>query len=294
MSNKKLCAKRLVIFLLLAFGLAWIPWIIMNKVCGYEEWFSTNHYALFAIPTLYAPALANLLTRWITKEGFSDMKLHLRLKGNWKYYLAAWLTVPVINILGTVVFNCVYGHWNLAEVAERLTFEKGLTTVLYVLGIGPLVAFNTFGEEFGWRAYMNQKMEPLLGTAGTVIVGGILWGIWHAPLTVEGHNFGKDYPGYPYVGFLLMILFCTALGAFLMWLTKRTDSVYPAAIAHAVNNSGGGMLGTILLLNGVGDIETYQGSFAEAIVIDIPLFLAGAIALILMLRMRKMKSAESA
>lgn len=293
MSNKKLCAKRLVIFLLLAFGLAWIPWIIMNKVIGYEEWFSTNHYALFVIPTLYAPALANLLTRWITKEGFSDMKLHLRLKGNLKYYLAAWLTIPVISILGTVVFNCVYGHWDLAEVAERLTFEKGLAAVLYVLGIGPLVAFNTFGEEFGWRAYMNQKMEPLLGTAGTVIVGGILWGIWHAPLTVEGHNFGKDYPGYPYVGFLLMMLFCTAFGAFLMWLTRRTDSVYPAAIAHAVNNSGGGMLGTILLLNGVGDAETFRPDFAGSIVMDIPLFLAGALALFLLLRKNNVSPTDS-
>ena len=294
MSNKKLCAKRLVIFLLLAFGLAWIPWIIMNKVFGYEEWFSTNHYALFAIPTLYAPALANLLTRWITKEGFSDMKLHLRLKGNLKYYLAAWLTVPVISILGTVVFNCVYGHWDLAEVAERLTFEKGLVSVLYVLGIGPLVAFNTFGEEFGWRAYMNQKMDPLLGTAGTVIVGGILWGIWHAPLTVEGHDFGKDYPGYPYVGFLLMILFCTAFGAFLMWLTKRTDSVYPAAIAHAINNSGGGMLGIILLLNGVGDAETFRPDFAGSNILNIPLYIAGAIALFLMSRCKnKVPSADS-
>ncbi len=85
MSNeKKLCAKRLVIYLLFAFGLAWIPWIILNKKVGYEEWFTTNHYALFAIPTLYAPALANLLTRLITREGFSDMKLHLRLKRHWK------------------------------------------------------------------------------------------------------------------------------------------------------------------------------------------------------------------
>lgn len=287
MSNeKKLCAKRLVIFLLLAFGLAWIPWIILNKTVGYGEWFSTNHYILFAVPTLYAPALANLLTRLITKEGFSDMKLHLRLKGHWKHYLAAWLIVPVISILGAVIFNCVYGHWDLTEIAERLTFEQGLSAVLSVLGFGPIAAFNTFGEEFGWRAYMNQKMEPLLGTAGTVFAGGFLWGIWHAPLTVEGHNFGKDYPGYPYVGFLMMILFCTAFGAVLMWLTKRTDSVYPAAIAHAVNNSGGTVIGSLLLLNGVGDTERYQPGFGENMIMNIPLYLIGAAALFLLLRHR--------
>ena len=49
-----------------------------------------------------------------------------------------------------------------------------------MFAMAPLFAWNTFGEEFGWRAYMNQKMEPLLGTTGTVIVGGIIWGVWHA------------------------------------------------------------------------------------------------------------------
>ena len=285
MSNeKKLCAKRLVIFLLLAFGLAWIPWIILNRTAGYEEWFSTNHYSLFAIPTLYAPALANLLTRLMTKEGFSDMKLHLRLKGHLKYYLIAWLVIPAVSVAGMVIFNCVSGHWDFAEIADRLTFEEGLAAVLSILSFGPLAAFNTFGEEFGWRAYMNQKMEPLLGTAGTVITGGILWGIWHAPLTVEGHNFGKDYPGYPYLGFLQMIFFCTAAGAVFMWLTKRTDSVYPAAIAHAVNNSGGAALGTLLLLNGVGDVEQYRPGFAANNLMQLPLYLLGIVMLILMLR----------
>ena len=46
MSNKKLCAKRLVIFLLLAFGLAWIPWIIMNK--AKNRIMILNNTALFA------------------------------------------------------------------------------------------------------------------------------------------------------------------------------------------------------------------------------------------------------
>ena len=288
MSNeKKLCAKRLVIYLLFAFGLAWIPWIILNKTVGYEEWFTTNHYALFAIPTLYAPALANLLTRLITKEGFSDMKLHLRLKGHWKYYLAAWLLRPLLSVLSIVLFNCVYGYWNWAEIRSRMTLAEGLAVVLSVLGTGPIGAFNTIGEEFGWRAYMNQKMEPLLGTVGTVLAGGILWGVWHAPLTVEGHNFGKDYPGYPYVGILLMSISCILSGAILMWLTRRTDSVYPAAIFHAMNNNGGAALGVMLLVNSIGDPETFTPDTVQFIVLLIPTVIVAAITLALMLRRGK-------
>ena len=35
---------------------------------------------------------------------------------------------------------------------------------------------------------MNQKMEPLLGTVGTCIVGGIVWGLWHLPMDIAGCN----------------------------------------------------------------------------------------------------------
>lgn len=37
MINKKLEAKRLIIFLLLAFGISWIPAIIMNCAVGYHK-----------------------------------------------------------------------------------------------------------------------------------------------------------------------------------------------------------------------------------------------------------------
>ncbi|MGN0578535.1 MAG: hypothetical protein ACI4J4_07940, partial [Ruminiclostridium sp.] len=87
MINKKLEAKRLVIFLLLAFGISWVPAIIMNCAVGYHEWFETFKMPFFALIVLFGPALANVLTRVITREGWHDSLLHLKLKGNIKYYL---------------------------------------------------------------------------------------------------------------------------------------------------------------------------------------------------------------
>ena len=288
MSNKKLCAKRLVIFLLLAFGLAWIPWIILNKLIGYHEWFETSHYALFSIPTLYAPAIANLLTRLITKEGFSDLKLHLRLKGHLKYYLAAALLIPLLGILSAALVTGFFGA-DSVQIQTKLDGAGKLAAVLSLLMTAPLAAFNTFGEEFGWRAYMNQKMEPLLGTTGTVLAGGILWGVWHAPLTAAGHNFGLDYAGYPYTGILAMAVICTVNGAILMWLTKRTDSVYPAAIYHACNNNGSQLIGLILLLNGIPEITAAPPDPVRDTVTMLPFILTAGIVLILMLRDAKQK-----
>ncbi len=82
MTNKKLEAKRLVIFLLLAFGISWIPAIIFNNVFGFHEWFETNKMPALFWAIGFGPALANIITRKITKEGWHDSMLHLNLKGN--------------------------------------------------------------------------------------------------------------------------------------------------------------------------------------------------------------------
>ena len=84
---------------------------------------------------------------------------------------------------------------------------------------------------------MMPKLIELMGMPKAIIFGGIIWGLWHAPLTCVGHNFGMDYPGFPYVGIVLMCLFCTALGTVLIYVTIKTNSIWPAAFMHAVNNS---------------------------------------------------------
>ncbi|HBB20668.1 MAG TPA: hypothetical protein DCZ62_09575, partial [Ruminococcus sp.] len=121
----------------------------------------------------------------------------------------------------------------------------------------------------------------LLGTVGTCILGGIIWGVWHAPLTIEGHNFGKDYAGYPYAGIALMALFCTLHGIMLMWLVKKTGSVIPAAIFHAVNNNGGFTAGN-MLISGIKDMEAFNNSLGKQAIVLIPY---AVIALAVMLSM---------
>ena len=280
MINKKLETKRLVIFLLLAFGISWIPAILYNKIFGYHEWFETNKMPVLFWIVGYGPALANILTRKLTHEGWHDSMLHLNLKGNIRYYIIAVLTVNVIGIAQGIVATLVIGGGDWSDLGRGLSFSQALAAILTVLATAPLMAFNTFGEEFGWRGYMNQKMEPLLGTTGTIIVGGILWGLWHAELTVEGHNFGPDYEGYPYLGILYMCITCTFMGIFLMWLTKKTHSVYPAAVFHAMNNFGGSITGN-LFLSGIP--EDFSPTIPQMLILDIPLYAAALAVFALML-----------
>ena len=261
MTSKKQTLIRLGVFLLLAFGLAMIPQIICLAVFGYEKWMESP-MAVVVTLSMFAPMLGNILTRLITKEGFGQTYLRLNLKGNVRYYIFAAAIPIAVGLITGLAATLIYGKWDLAEIRSHATWKTALGFLLSTATAGPLIAFQTFGEEFGWRAYMNQKMEPLLGTVGTCILGGIIWGVWHAPLTIEGHNFGKDYAGYPYAGIALMALFCTLHGIMLMWLVKKTGSVIPAAIFHAVNNNGGFTVGN-MLISGIKDMEAFNNSLGK-------------------------------
>ncbi len=284
MINKKLEAKRLVIFLLLAFGITWIPAILYSRIFGYHEWFETYKMPVFSWIVGFGPALANIITRKLTHEGWHDSMLHLNLKGNIRYYIIALVTLSVTGIAQGIIATLTIGGGDWSGLGKNLSFSQMLTEILIVFAMAPLMAFNTFGEEFGWRGYMNQKMEPLLGTTGTVVVGGILWGLWHAELTVEGHNFGTDYEGYPYLGFLCMCVSCTFMGIILMWLTKKTNSIYPAAIFHAMNNFGGTVTSN-LFLSGVP--EDFTPTIPQLLILDIPLYIAALVIFVFMLRDNK-------
>lgn len=282
MTDKKTELKRLLIFLFFAFALSWIPAIIFNKTLGYHEWFETYRYPITFWFVGYGSALANIITRKLTHEGWKDSMLHLKLKENLKYYIIAVLIVSVLSIPQGVIITSVYGNWS--EFGKSMPLQESASSLFTIFAIAPLMAFNTFGEEFGWRGYMNGKLETLIGTAGTAVVGGIIWGLWHAELTVAGHNFGTDYPGYPYLGMFAMCVSCTFQGIGLMWLTKKTGSVYPAAIMHAMNNFGGSITGQ-LLISGVPEDLTL--SIPQMLLTEIPSYIAYTVLLILMIRDNK-------
>ncbi len=236
MKHKSADIKRIIIFLLLSFGISWIIWILLNSCYSFYDWFNGEKQYAFLWLNLFsggAPAIANILTRIITKEGITDDLLRLKLKGNIRYYVLALLLPLAIGLIRAVIAQQLH----ISEDAEF----SGLMTASFImqaLWLSTVMVFNTFGEEYGWRGYLYPKLETVANRPIAIIVGGIIWGLWHAPLTIKGHNFGTEYWGYPWIGILLMCGFCVILGIFLHWLTQKTGSVYPASITHSATNNG--------------------------------------------------------
>ncbi len=121
--------------------------------------------------------------------------------------------------------------------------------LLVVLPLNLLLSFTAFfGEEYGWRYYLQPVLQKKFGKKKGVLLLGILWGLWHVPLTIMGHNYGVGYPGFPFTGIIAMCIFCTVMGTILSFVTIKTGSCIPAIMGHGTLNgfASAGLLFTSL------------------------------------------------
>ncbi|SEL11368.1 CPBP family intramembrane glutamic endopeptidase [Ruminococcus albus] len=248
-SKKKLTVKRLVIFLVISFlplsMLIPILWAVYGEplYSGKNEQLAVISY-LTGVFGMMVPAVAHLITRLVTKEGFDNTYLGVHFKGKEGYWFAAMAVKLIEGWAGLFLLWAVFMKGTAFNEAYPNINMQNMGAYLLQLAASIIIFFPAFGEEWGWRGYMMPKLLELMPKPAAVIVGGIIWGLWHAPLTIAGHNFGTDYPGYPFTGILMMCLFCVLMNCFLTLVTEKTRSIYPASFIHMINNS----LGAAILL----------------------------------------------
>lgn len=241
--------QRLIIYLVLTFVITFLWFFVANPDGSTWEGMGTMRQSFVALGMLF-PVICHFLTRMITKEGFrfdgeNNSYFGIVLKdGKWKYFnfacLVPWIYTELSNLIELAMCPSMYdpGYCISLDIEKRMLFLMPV----YAMVTGLVGSFAAFGEEGGWRGYMMPKLIKIMGRGKALIIGGVIWGLWHAPLTCIGHNFGTDYPGFPYVGILKMCIMCTLMGIILTFVTEKSGSVWPAAIMHAVNNSGPSIL----------------------------------------------------
>lgn len=246
--------KRILWYLGLTFGLTYLfefgvlyPLVLSNA----PEKVAVGN-SILALSMLF-PALGVLLTRLITKEGFKGSSYIVPKTGkrSIKWFVFAWFGPVILTVLGMVVHFLIfpdqldtsmsYATEILASGGVKATpqMAKLIMVSQIVSGIlfAPLLnAVFCFGEEWGWRGYLLPKMQEKFSVLPMLLINGIIWGIWHAPLTAVGHNYGMDYWGWPVTGILAMCVFCIVLGTIFSYITIKTGSCLPAMLAHGSVN----------------------------------------------------------
>jgi uncharacterized protein len=98
--------------------------------------------------------------------------------------------------------------------------------------LGPFLGLVvTFGEEYGWRGYLQPALIKIGKIKGIIFVG-IIWGVWHMPVILMGYN----YPSHPVLGSFLFIFYCIGLAFILGYAVLKTKAVWLSAFLHALFN----------------------------------------------------------
>ncbi len=283
--------KRLTVFLLLAFGISWLCALVIILTGGIQNSPEINPgsgitLALVLLSTVYmwGPALASLITRIITKEGWGDMLLMPNIKKSWPYWLTAWVAPALLSILGAVLFFLLlpgqYDH-DLSLLREQLEaanmndqlanpFAFIIQQTLVAIALAPLFNFGaTFGEELGWRGYLLPKLS-VLGKRKALLISSVIWGVWHWPIIWLGHNYGLNYWGFPWLGLLATIWFTVAIGVFFGWLAQKAGNIWPAVIGHAALN-GIASIGMLFVANE--NFPTILGPSSAGLIGSLPFML---------------------
>ena len=155
-----------------------------------------------------------------------------------------WLLygLALVGFYGLQTFlNYIFKMGQLVDLATA--FPQMAAANLPAAALLPLMAFNTvvmgpflgliiaFGEEYGWRGYLQTELIRI-GRVRGVFLLGVIWGVWHWPVIWMGYN----YPGQPILGSLAMLVFCVIFSYFLAYAVFKSQGVWTAAYLHALNN----------------------------------------------------------
>lgn len=236
-------------FLLVTFGLTWgVEGAMLAQGVSFER--VPPLLAQGAVAGLmWAPALGAVFARKvILRESLRVPQARLRL-GSLRPY--GW-TMVLIPLLFALVYGLTvllgWGHLDLSletflAQMEGATGQRpelpipapALIALLFCASvlIAPFLnSLFAFGEEYGWRGFLLPQLLPL-GRWPAHLIGGLIWGLWHAPIVLMGFN----YPGHPWAGVVWMCGLTTLMGIFESEWTLRYDSVLLASFIHGAFNS---------------------------------------------------------
>ncbi len=90
-----------------------------------------------------------------------------------------------------------------------------------------------FGEEYGWRYYLQPLLQKKFGMRRGVLLLGVVWGLWHIFLDF----FFYTTPDRGLIMTVSQIITCLGLGIFFGWAYLKTENIWVPVILHYLNNN---------------------------------------------------------
>lgn len=90
-----------------------------------------------------------------------------------------------------------------------------------------------FTEEILWRGFLWDKLKEQ-GLIKYTLITGSIWGLWHAPLILQGYNYGNENT---LGGVLAFVIFCIIFSFVFTIIKSKTESTLLCGAFHGMFNA---------------------------------------------------------
>lgn len=277
--------RRVVEFILLTCLFSWL-------IAGVAIWLGLRQaqgliYYVFGVFYMFLPAICSMILQKIHKEKIFR-NLHISFRINIWFLIAG--AIPILFVFLALSINLLFSGVTFSSNFESLISSLPADQAVYVTEklskIPPVIylmillvqvivvgytvnAFIAFGEEMGWRGYLLKAFGHKSFLVVTLVIG-FVWGLWHFPLILIGHN----YPQHRVAGIGMMIIWCILISPIITYIAIKSKSIVTAAIFHGTLNAVAGIdvvyvVGGNDLLNGAKGLS----GFIALLFINVCLFL---------------------
>jgi uncharacterized protein len=183
---------------------------------------------IFAL--MWSVAAASVICRLALREGFRDVSFRfggLRTLA----FVVAGFAFPIV--FGAVVYGIAW----ISGLATYVSPQGGfLLMLLSAVTVGAAInMLLAAGEEIGWRGYLLTRMIDA-GIPRPVLVGGVIWALWHVPGIVAGVYLAGSGSSR-LLTVMLFICYITAFAFVFARFRLATGSIWPAIVLHGAWNS---------------------------------------------------------
>src|ERR687890_945064 len=220
-----LARHPLVSFFVLAYAGTWLselPYVLSEYGVGLLPTRSPVLLWTSPVSVFMGPFLAAFVMTGATegREGVGRLLRRFVLwRVGFRWYLFAFVGIPVIAVLSVVVIPGVLGSFRGLGALAPLSV---LGVFVYVLFLG-----GALGEEPGWRGFALPRLQSLHGPLVGTLILGPLWALWHLPLFLTPWNTLTT------LNVVVFVLATTCLAIIYTWVFNNTKgSLLIAILLH--------------------------------------------------------------
>jgi len=210
--------KKIGLYLLYTFSITWFCWgsiIIGNRYLDMLWYGESLFWVLYTIGSLGPSISAYIIYRQF-KEDFHEK------------YFVGFIFGKKLSKTALLIFTS-YFIWRFFMIWIAFGIQKPISMNLIISMFINLILIIPQGglEELGWRGILQPELEKICTFVPSVLIVGVIWGIWHLPLWLIKGTVQSEFPFVLYLlsGIILSFTFTTVY--------KYTKNIFLCVLSHA-------------------------------------------------------------